>query len=29
MLTKRGIEANSDKCAALIKMRSPTTIKEV
>ena len=29
MLTERGIEANPDKCSALIEMRSPVTIKEV
>jgi len=29
MLTERGIEANPDKCAALIKMKSHATIKEV
>ena len=29
MLTKRGIEANPDKCAAIIAMRSPTSVKEV
>jgi len=29
MLIERGIEANPDKCAALIRMRSPTTVKEV
>ena len=29
MLTQRGIEANPKKCKAIIKMRSPTTIKEV
>lgn len=29
MLTGRGIEANPDKCAAIINMRSPTTVKEV
>ena len=29
MLTERGIEANLDKCVALIRMRSPATIKEV
>ncbi|XP_068486854.1 uncharacterized protein [Phaseolus vulgaris] len=29
MLTERGIEANSDKCAAIIAMRSPTSVKEV
>jgi len=29
MLTERGIEANPYKCAAIIKMRSPATIKEV
>ena len=29
MLTKRGIKANSDKCVALIRIRSPATVKEV
>jgi len=29
MLTQRGIEANPEKCKAIIEMRSPTTIKEV
>jgi len=29
MLTERGIEANPDKCAAIIAMRSPTSIKQV
>jgi len=29
MLTERGIEANPDKCAAIIAMRSPTSFKEV
>jgi len=29
MLTERGIEANLDKCAAIIAMRSPTSVKEV
>jgi len=29
MLTKRGIEANPDKCATIIAMRSPTSVKEV
>ena len=29
LLTKRGIEANPDKCTAIIKMRSLATIKEV
>jgi len=29
MLTKRGIEANPDKCASIIAMRSPTSVKEV
>ncbi|RDX66873.1 Retrovirus-related Pol polyprotein from transposon 17.6, partial [Mucuna pruriens] len=29
MLTKRGIEANPDKCQAVIKMRSPQNVKEV
>jgi len=29
MLTERGIEANPDKCAAIIAMRSPTSVKEV
>lgn len=29
MLTTRGIEANSDKCAAILEMQSPNTLKEV
>jgi len=29
MLTERGIEANPDKCAPIIAMRSPTSVKEV
>jgi len=29
MLTARGIEANPDKCAAIIEMRSPKNLKEV
>jgi len=29
MLTERGIEANPDKCAAIMAMRSPTSVKEV
>ena len=29
LLTKRGIEANPDKCAMIIGMRSPTNVKEV
>ncbi|XP_068503883.1 uncharacterized protein [Phaseolus vulgaris] len=29
MLTERGIEANPDKCAAIIAVRSPTLVKEV
>ena len=29
MLTERGIEANPDKCAAIIAMRSPTSVREV
>ncbi|XP_068504128.1 uncharacterized protein [Phaseolus vulgaris] len=29
LLTERGIEANSDKCATTIGMRSPATVKEV
>jgi len=29
LLTDRGIEANPDKCAAILEMRSPTTVKEV
>jgi len=28
MLTHRGIEANLDKCQAVLNMRSPTNIKE-
>ena len=27
--TKRGIEANPEKCAEIITMRSPTNVKEV
>jgi hypothetical protein len=29
LLTRRGIEANPDKCQAIIDMRSPSSIKEV
>jgi len=29
MLTARGIEANPDKCAAIVEMRSPKNLKEV
>ena len=29
MLIERGIEANPDKCATIIAMRSPTSVKEV
>jgi len=29
MFTERGIEANPDKCAIIIAMRSPTSAKEV
>ncbi|XP_022641636.1 uncharacterized protein LOC111242486 [Vigna radiata var. radiata] len=29
MLTSRGIEANPDKCMAVLEMRSPRTVKEV
>jgi len=29
MLNQRGIEANPEKCKAIIEMRSPNTIKEV
>jgi len=29
MLTQRGIEANPEKCQAIINMRSPVTVKEV
>ncbi|XP_047156021.1 uncharacterized protein LOC124827081 [Vigna umbellata] len=29
MLTSRGIEANPDKCEAILQMQSPTTLKEV
>jgi len=29
LLTERGIEANPDKCAAILAMRSPTSVKEV
>jgi len=28
-LTERGIEANTEKCAAILAMRSPTSVKEV
>lgn len=28
MITKRGIEANSDKCHAVIFMRNPVDVKE-
>ena len=28
-MSERGIEANLDKCAAILPMRSPTTVKEV
>jgi len=29
MLTQRGIEANPEKCSAIIEMRSPNSVKEV
>jgi len=29
LLTERGIEANSEKCAAILAMRSPISVKEV
>ncbi|XP_068466368.1 uncharacterized protein [Phaseolus vulgaris] len=29
LLTERGIEANPDKCATILAMRSPATVKEV
>jgi len=29
LLTERGIEANPEKCAAIIEMRSPILVKEV
>jgi ribosome biogenesis protein Nip4 len=29
MLSERGIEANSDKCRAITKMHSSTSVKEV
>jgi len=29
MLTARGIEANPDKCAAIVEMRSPKNLKEI
>nr|KYP61733.1 Retrovirus-related Pol polyprotein from transposon 17.6 [Cajanus cajan] len=29
MLSKRGIEANPDKCQAIVNMRSPHNVKEV
>ncbi|PNX69997.1 hypothetical protein L195_g064686, partial [Trifolium pratense] len=29
MLTRRGIEINPEKCAAIMEMRSPTSAKEV
>ena len=29
MLTNRGIEANPDKCRAIVEMKSPMTVKEV
>ena len=29
LLTERGIEANPEKCATIIAMRSPTSVKEV
>lgn len=29
MLTERGTEANADKCATILDMRSPTNLKEI
>ena len=29
MITSRGIEANPDKCRAILEMKSPTNVKEV
>jgi len=29
LLTEWGIEANPEKCATIIAMRSPTSVKEV
>ena len=29
LLTEHGIEANPEKCAAILAMRSPTSVKEV
>ena len=29
LLTERGIEANPEKCVAIIEMRSPISVKEV
>lgn len=29
MLTRRGIEANPEKCKAIMEVKSPTSIKEV
>lgn len=29
IITHRGIEANPDKCAAVINMHNPTNVKEV
>ena len=29
LLTKRGIEVNPEKCAAIIAMRNPISVKEV
>jgi len=29
LLTERGIEANPEKCAAILAMRSPTSVKEM
>jgi len=29
MITQRGIEANPDKCEAILNMRSPKCLKEV
>jgi len=29
LLTERGIEANPDKCATILAMRSPALVKEV
>ena len=29
MLTNRGIEANPDKCKAILEMKSPSSVKDV